>query len=664
MLRDTSLKPNQQFAHYQLQEKIGEGGMGSVYRAVDLKLQRTVAIKVITNEVTSQHDVERFLREARAMAKLDHENIVQIYEVGISPVPFIAMEFLEGKTLKELIYEKLSPQKLVEIVIQIARALRVAHKQSIIHRDIKPANIIVSDGKAKLMDFGLAKNRGNSEKSLSKSGAIVGTAAYMPPEQVRGETAPTNDIYSLGAVLYEGLTGMPPFQGDNYLNILSQLVLKDPVAPRELNPDISIYLEAICLKCLHKKPQLRYQTARSLENDLDNFLQGKPVTAKPYTTIVKWQKLFAQNKMLFLMIGVFLAFLVVMSGFLLFMQKQLRNSNDLLVKEKKNLKDKVIQIENTYQFSLEKMLSLIEFFAGNQSMQDSEILMRNRERLATLIIEVSPFAPRNLLPKSRAVALQFLDAYFASRIEPKIGILLYKELLKKEEFVLLYGDKQYIHRMLGQYDEALRDCQEMLRLDPDGIHARYLIAYVKYEQGKYSEALELTTKFFEKKYDHFGIHQLRGKILSAQKKYNEAIEFCSKGLLKTPEDKALLYLRGYNYGKLRQYEKAIAEYTKAIKVDGNYTRTYFRRGTLYKRRGNIDKAIDDFEEYIYREKKDDKMMGDVYSLLGDCFFKKKKYFVAIKNYRKGLQIARNKYANLAQSLRSKIKSTQKLLKKK
>ncbi|BBM86992.1 serine/threonine-protein kinase [Candidatus Uabimicrobium amorphum] len=639
MLHD--LRPNQKFAHYQLQQKIGEGGMGSVYRAIDLRLQRAVAIKFISNQVTSQQDIERFLREARAMAKLDHENIVKIYEVGISPAPFIAMEFLEGQTLKELIQQKLPAQQFVEIIIQVSQALIVAHRQNIIHRDIKPANIIVGNGKAKLMDFGLAKNRESQEQSLSKSGAIIGTAAYMPPEQVKGETAPTNDIYSLGAVLYEGLTGMPPFQGDNYLNILSQLVLKDPVAPRDLNPDISIYLEAICLKCLHKKPQYRYQSAKSLKQDLVNFMNGQPIVAKPYTNIERWKKSLAQHKVLFSVIALFMLGLSTMFVVVLRRGYDLQQANAKLIevnkvaeKRTRQRDQQIIQLENSYQYSVQEILTLFQKI-GLQQPQ----LLSKKDELAIFMVKIARYAPKNLLPTDKEIANEFLMIYFQTRLGlPIDGTKLYANLAKKSSFMMLYIEKQALHCSKGEYQQALDDCKKMLQLNRSSTHPYYLIAFILFLEGKYHRALKRINILRKKNPKHIDIALLRGRILHALGRHKDAIRVFNTEINNATHIKPQLYYqRSSCYAALQKFDKGIADCEKALEIDRTFIDTYVRLADIYVKKGKYSVAIDNYQKYVKAPQKNKKMLFVCYNKIALCFHKKKEFKRAITYWEKVLQ---------------------------
>jgi serine/threonine-protein kinase len=261
----------EKISHYRIVEQLGEGGMGVVYKAEDTKLERMVALKFLPLQATgSKEEKSRFVNEAQAAARLNHPNICTIYAIEESQgKAFIAMEYIEGLSLKEKIESgPLSLDKAVDLVIQVAEGLREAHKKGIIHRDIKSANIMVTeDGRAKIMDFGLAKLAGRTQ--LTKSGTTLGTVAYMSPEQARGQGVDhRTDIWSLGIVLYEMLTGSFPFKGDYEQAVIFSILNEDPVPMTNVSNDIPLELERIVNKCLQKEPAERYQTVSELDADI------------------------------------------------------------------------------------------------------------------------------------------------------------------------------------------------------------------------------------------------------------------------------------------------------------------------------------------------------------------------------------------------------------
>ncbi|MEC7680372.1 MAG: serine/threonine-protein kinase [Planctomycetota bacterium] len=270
---------------YRLEDEIGRGGMGVVFRAKQISLNRTVAVKMILRgRLASDTDIGRFLSEAKATAKLEHPNIVPVYEAGdMEGRAFFSMKLIEGPTLSERVAaQPLRQRDAASLVAKIARAIGYAHQQGILHRDLKPSNIIIaSEDIPMVTDFGLAKQV-DSQMDATRSGALVGTPAYMSPEQASGRThllGPGSDIYSLGCVLYYALTGRSPFLADTPMDLVMQVIEQEPVSPRALRPRLDRDLEMITIRCLQKPIDLRYETAEALAEDLEAYLADEKVVA-------------------------------------------------------------------------------------------------------------------------------------------------------------------------------------------------------------------------------------------------------------------------------------------------------------------------------------------------------------------------------------------------
>lgn len=281
------------FGDYELIEEIARGGMGVVYAARQVSLNRIVALKMILNgSLASKADVQRFHAEAEAAANLRHPNIVAIYEIGEHEGwHYFSMEFIEGKNLSELTRGLLlPPQRAAGYVLTIAEAVHYAHQQGTLHRDLKPSNVIIDErDQPHVTDFGLA-TRLDGGSELTVSGQVLGTPSFMPPEQVAGRReamGPASDVYSLGAILYHLLTGRPPFAAGTMEETLRQVMALEPAPPRLLNASTPRDLETICLKCLAKEPTRRYATARELADDLGRFRRGEPIHARPSSAVEK-----------------------------------------------------------------------------------------------------------------------------------------------------------------------------------------------------------------------------------------------------------------------------------------------------------------------------------------------------------------------------------------
>ncbi len=287
-------------AGYQILGELGRGGMGVVYKARQPGANRVVALKMVLNSAhAGQEALMRFKIEAEAMALLQHPNIVQLYEAGEEDgCPFFSLEYVEGDSLSKKIENVPQPAQESALLVQrLAEAMYTAHQRGIIHRDLKPANVLLTKGGVpKITDFGLAKRLEDQGQGQTRTGAIMGTPSYMAPEQAVGrtkETGPAADIYSLGAILYDMLTGRPPFRGSTLLETLQQVKTLAPVAPKRLQPSLPYDLQTICLKALEKEPAQRYATAGALAEDLRRFLAGEPILARPtpwYERGWKWIK--------------------------------------------------------------------------------------------------------------------------------------------------------------------------------------------------------------------------------------------------------------------------------------------------------------------------------------------------------------------------------------
>jgi serine/threonine-protein kinase len=274
------------FGDYELIEEVGRGGMGVVYRARQLSLGRVVAVKMLLRGPwASASDHARFRAEAESAARLDHPNIVPVYEVGEhGGHAFFSMKLVDGQTLAERLQAgPLPPREAARILAAVCRAIDFAHQRGVLHRDLKPSNIVIDDqGRPHVMDFGLAKQVADAT-SLTRSGAVLGTPAYMAPEQAagnRGEVGVASDVYSLGTILYHMITGVPPFQAKSAMEIVLQVLEQDPPLPREVLPKVNRDLEMITLRCLQKPPDLRYESAAALAEDLEAFLKDEPITAR------------------------------------------------------------------------------------------------------------------------------------------------------------------------------------------------------------------------------------------------------------------------------------------------------------------------------------------------------------------------------------------------
>jgi serine/threonine-protein kinase len=332
--RTEPLAPPSHIASYEILGFLGRGGMGVVYKAMQPGLKRLVALKMILHaDHAGSEQLARFRTEAEAVARLQHPNIVQVHEVGEHEGrPFLVMEYVDGYSLETTVGRRqLQPRRAAELIHVLALAMDYAHHRGVVHRDLTPSNILMqrkleyqapklepkkedppadfglvtADFEPKITDFGLAK-RIDLEEGLTRSSAILGTPGYMAPEQASGRSrsvGPPADVHALGAILYRLLTGLPPFQGDTPLDTVLQLRTQEPLPPSRLQPNLPRDLETVCLKCLEKDPTRRYQTARALADDLQAYLSGAPVSARPPRPIERLIRAVRQRPALTVVLG-------------------------------------------------------------------------------------------------------------------------------------------------------------------------------------------------------------------------------------------------------------------------------------------------------------------------------------------------------------------------
>ena len=301
-LMQADVRSNATVPGFTIESTIGRGGMGVVYKATQAGLNRTVALKMLlAGGFADPATRARFLLEAESVAALEHPHIVHVFAFGEhTGYPYLAMEYVPGGTLADRVKANgtLAAKEAAEITAKLAAAVAHAHSRGVVHRDIKPLNVLLAaDGEPRLADFGLAKV-GRADQHLSVTGQVLGTPAYMSPEQAAGKTheiGTATDVYALGAVLYDVLTGQPPFQGDSVAVTLQKVIAEEPRRPRHLNTSIPRDLETICLKCLEKDAAKRYPTAQELADDLLRYLRGQPIAARPTGTLERGYKWVKRN---------------------------------------------------------------------------------------------------------------------------------------------------------------------------------------------------------------------------------------------------------------------------------------------------------------------------------------------------------------------------------
>jgi formylglycine-generating enzyme required for sulfatase activity len=401
---------------YEVMGELGRGGMGVVYRARHLALKRTVALKMIlAGDFAGAAEIARFRTEAELAARLQHPNIVQIHEVGeVDGHPYCALEYVDGGSLAhKLAGQPLPVREAARLVEALAQAMHLAHSRNVVHRDLKPGNVLLTPaGTPKVTDFGLARQL-NADSGRTASGAVLGTPSYMAPEQASGETraaGPTADVYALGAILYECLTGRPPFRGATLMATLEQVRHAEPVAPRQVRPEVPRDLETVCSKCLRKEPERRYSSAKELADDLGRFLRGEPVQARPVGAWVRTAKWARRKPAAAALVAVSVVATMLLVGGTIWFAEQLRHErDDLRAANRKRVDALVDQLQTADAQAVPNILE-------NLKPVRAEILPRLRE----LWDEETALAKR---PRRMRVGLAML-ADDAERVKPELAAWL------------------------------------------------------------------------------------------------------------------------------------------------------------------------------------------------------------------------------------------------
>lgn len=654
---------------YELIEEIARGGMGVVYKARQTKLGRIVAIKTIKSGGAADEEmVRRFQAEVQAAASLDHPYIVPIYEVGqwlppattpnekTDPVHFFSMGYVEGHSLaNELKNGPLPSRDAAELVKQLCEAMQYAHDHGIVHRDLKPGNILLSitgdsiDGESnrqvpnastsaiaaagkylpKIADFGLAKNIAE-DSGMTASGAILGTPSYMPPEQAGAridDVGPKSDVYSLGAILYASVTGRPPFQAANVMETLKQVLECDPIAPTKLVPSLDKDVETICLKCLEKNPEERYESARSMADDLERYLKGEPIHARPCSRIGRVWKWCRRNRSLASVGAVAAVLMLTLAiGGPLVALNQTRINSDLTLANFKldtALKDVTAQKERA-DGNLVRADEVVQQFVmqiadqngpltqhpGTQRLR-SDLLDKGRVYYEKLIEEnkESGLTPR--LAKANhelAKILADLSGNSAKAIDVYLEtVRLFKGLSEKEpkeanHFRRLAGAYEGLGLMYthtGDLDKAMstytRSLQEYQRMEKENLlededrddHASVLnnIGWLKSDRGELDEALKthlealaireqlfkdnpLDPEFMEELANGLGIlgdlYVQLNRYSDAKSVYDRAHSMVIKLEKEYPGNLKYVELVASSHSALSAYEKAIGNFPKAI----------------------------------------------------------------------------------------------------
>jgi len=672
---------------YEILGVLGQGGMGVVYKARHIRLNRIVALKMMLSGAHgSMEESNRFRSEAEAVASLKHPNVVQIYEIGEHEgMPFFSLEFVEGGSLAEKLNgAPQPPRQAAELSEKLARAMFVAHQAGIIHRDLKPANILLqSDGEPKITDFGLAKHL-DTQSGQTRTGAVMGTPSYMAPEQAAGKTkelGPPADIYALGAILYDVLTGRPPFKGETVLATLLLVQSMEPLSPMRLQPSVPADLETICLKCLQKEPNKRYPTAQDLADDLRRFLEGRPIAARPIAAperIIKWARRHPSTAALVAVsIG---ALLALGLGGLVFAQHERHRAEEAVTLRKQAeenarsaFEQEHLAQENEARANLERQRAEVNFKHARAAVDEMLTRVSQDDLAREPRMEK---VRRDLLQK----ALRFYQRFVQEKSDdPQVRW----ETGRAQQRI---GD---IQEMLGQHDPAVRAYQAALailgqlaaeyqqrpdfRQDLSVVHNNLgIVLQAAGQKDRAEEAYRRSLAEKEKlvadfpevpayrrelasSYNNRGILlQTRNQFHDAENAYRQAIALFTKLTSEVPDstDYQQELARTYaNLGVLLQinhrspqaedaYRQAVAVQSHLVALLPNvpefqkeHGRSLFNLGVLLQLNGAPQKAEDVYRQAI------------------SIFMRLSSEFPSVPEYRHELAVSNNNLGNLYQDLR-------------
>lgn len=671
----------QTISHYKILEKLGEGGMGVVYKADDTKLRRAVALKFLAPELTRDAEAKkRFIHEAQAVSALDHPNIAVVHEVDETDDgrSFICMAYYPGKTLKELINEGPLPiDKAIEIAVQIADGLQRAHEAGIIHRDIKPANIILTErGEVKIVDFGIAKLMGQSHPTRTKTTA--GTAAYMSPEQAQGLVIDKrSDLFSLGIVLYEMLTGKRPFQGEHEAAVLYSIVSVDPPPPSSLNPAVPPLLDMAVMRLLEKDPAKRYLAAADLEKDLRDAIDGY----RPIARRRDYVQLLASRKVLIPTGGLLLVFLL-----LVFLPRLLERVTGVSLPGERNvavlpftnisgseqtqalcdglleiLSSKLTQLEpeNTWviaasEIRQKKISSAQEAYSNfgatmaiTGSVQDEG----NRLRLTLNLVEAKNGRQLRsvVLDQQRSNLSSFQDDLIVS-LATMLELEVPEERLDtpgktdaSQAYELYLRGRGYLQRFerVENIVTAIDQFRKAIAID-----SSYALAWAglgealwrRYEATKdvqwVNDAVEVCQTALALNSQLAPVHVSLGVIYRGTGKYEEAIQEFQQAIEIDRFNTDAYRETAIAYAALNDVKRAEETYKKAIELRPRYWAGHNMLGVFYFRQGRLDEAAQMFKKVI--ELSPENITG--YNNLGGIYFYQKKWGKAREEFERSARL--------------------------
>jgi len=666
-------------SHYRILEKLGEGGMGVVYKAQDTKLDRVVALKFLPHDLTADAaEKERFVHEARAASALDHPNIATIYEIDEKEGEcFISMAFIEGKSIKALVKEKtLSLEEILNFSIQIAEGLNAAHQKNIIHRDIKSENIMITPGGiAKITDFGIAKLKDTDP--LAGDGVVLGTLEYMSPEQVQGLPVDArSDIFSLGVVMYEMMTGELPSKGEHTTALIYSIMMETPPYLDTFREDISEEFQQILDKTLHKEVTERYQKAselladlKKLQKDPDLWYKGtakKEAESRPSVAVMYLENLGGGKEDDYFVAGMtedIITDLCNIEGL-----RVLSRSDVLPFRgQPVNVKEigKKLSVDYVLEGSVRKVQNQLRINAQLVKVSDGFHLWAERfdqelrnvfDLQAEVANKIASALKVKLQPseivqmgKKPTFSVEAYDYYLRGRDyywkvnkkDIEFAIKMYEKALELDpDYALAHAGladayvfkyQAYFERTVSVLDEAEKSSRRALSIDPELPEAHRSLGRVFWFKRKMEDAISEFEKAINLRPNFYDATRSLGWIHEDMKNFNEAIRWASKTLEIRPKDKEALLLLGITYYDQGLYEQALEVFLKATDVAPDYSSAYYYLGSTYMRMGKLDLALERFEKCIEAG-----CEPNVYLDAGCVYLYKKDYQNSMRTFQKSI----------------------------
>ena len=586
------------FGPYDILGEIARGGMGIVYRARQRSLKRIVALKVMKEgENASEKQIRRFKRETEAAARLQHPNIVAVHEVGCHEgFHYFTMDLIEGDPLDAIVKrkEKFPVRKVLEVVKETSQAIHYAHDKGIIHRDLKPANVLLdTDGHPKVTDFGLAKQV-DHKSMLTRTGAVVGTPFYMPPEQARGDVDLDHraDVYALGVILYELLTLKLPFHGETTMEVYHKILEEDPLPPRKHDSRVDKDVNTIVLKAMDKDCARRYQTAQDLAEDIQRYLDGDPIKARPLGPIGRTIKK-ARKNMPVVVVSCVVAFAVTASLGLIVWKTRQTQQDQLAMSQSHEWTQFKTEVENQWI----NARSQISSAQARMKDRDPQGALADLDDAEQILLDLPGLAPDFTNFNTKEGILAHLEER-----RPDLDGIMRAVCLERGRALAFEGSPAGYARALEALQRGLNEhCStpEWPELDPE---------LLEEEREKVLAARAKTDESLAR--DHLRLQLEEGKIKALQGRSDEALAIFNKILASDPRHVDARLEKGRVFDMAGDYLKAMTSFSEVIEQDSKTLRAYLLRGATRYTLGRYDEALEDFNKVL--DLKDDSFEGYIW----------------------------------------------------